>query len=165
MGELIHKLGIDWKLLVANAVTFFIVLWILRKFAYGPITRALDQRQATIAKGLADSKQQSQELAAFEHENNRLLAEAKQSAQALVHEAEKQSASLRQQELQKTQAEAAQLVAKTREQLERERQQMLANAKKDLAKVVVSATEKVLQETVDPDLDKKIQAQALRAIK
>lgn len=165
MGELIHNLGIDWKLLIANTLTFLIVLWILRRFAYGPIMKALEDRQKTIATGLQAAKKTTDEYAHLQTEKDRLLAEAKQMAQSVLRDAESQAASIRQQEMEKTQAEAAQIVAKTREQLGRERQQMVQAAQGDLAKLVVEATEKVLAETVDPNLDKKIQQQALRAIK
>ena len=84
MSELIHNLGIDWKLLLANAVTFLIVLWVLRKFAFGPIMRALEQRQGTIAKGLADAKQQTEALAAFEEETLGALLEHEGAAE-LIH--------------------------------------------------------------------------------
>jgi F-type H+-transporting ATPase subunit b len=165
MGELIRNLGIDWKLLIANTLTFFIVLWILRKFAYGPIMQALEKRQQTISQSLEDAKRTTAGYAELQQDKERLLAEAKKSSLVLIREAETEAARLRQAELAKTQTEANQILEKTRTQLERERQQMLTAAKGDLAKLVVQATEQVLAETVDASLDKKIQDQALQAVK
>lgn len=165
MAELIHTLGIDWKLLAANTITFFIVLWILRRFAYRPIINLLEQRQRTVADGLTKAKQSQEGYAELQREKQRIVEEAKTDALKLVHAAEVEASNLRQQELVKTQTEASQLLAKTKQQLERERQQMVSKAKADLAGLVVTASAKVLGETVDAELEKKLQAQAVKAVK
>lgn len=165
MAELIHTLGIDWKLLVANTITFFMVLWILRKFAYRPIINLLEQRQKMVADGIAKAKQSEEGYAELQREKQRILEEAKTDALKVVHAAEVEAANLRQQEIAKTQAETSQLLEKTKQQLERERQQMVSKAKADLADLVVAASTKVLGETVDAELEKKLQTQAVKAVK
>ncbi|MEK7537956.1 MAG: F0F1 ATP synthase subunit B, partial [Patescibacteria group bacterium] len=77
MGELVSKLGIDWKLLLANTLTFFLVLWILRRFAYRPIMDVLDRRQKTIGEGLDAAKRSTDELAAIKRDKEQVLKEAK----------------------------------------------------------------------------------------
>ena len=56
MQELITKLGIDWKFLIAQIVNFLVLLFVLYKFAYGPILAMLEKRQKKIEKGLKDAE-------------------------------------------------------------------------------------------------------------
>mgnify|MGYP001588456271 CR=1 FL=1 len=60
--ELISKLGIDWKLLVAQIVNFFILLFVLYKFAYKPVLEMLEKRSKTIEKGIHDAKASEERL-------------------------------------------------------------------------------------------------------
>jgi F-type H+-transporting ATPase subunit b len=165
MGELITKLGIDWKLLVANAITFLIVLWLLRKFAYRPILAMLDKRRQTIADGLDNAKKIADERHQFAMEKEQLLHQAKNSAQQLIHQAERQATEQRQVLLTQAQADMQTMVAKTKQQLEREKQQMVVAAKAELAGVVVAATKKVIGEHLDQPLESKLNDQAVKALK
>lgn len=165
MAELIEKLGLDWKLLLANMVTFLIVLWVLRKFAYGPIIRALETRQATIADSLQKAKDTDQAYRELQGAKEQLVKEAKLTAQDLLRQAESDAAKIRQAELEKTQAAAEQLIVKTRTQLDRERRDMVQAAKADVAALVVQATEQVLGQAVDAKLEKTLQEQALKEVK
>jgi F-type H+-transporting ATPase subunit b len=165
MAELLEKLGIDWKLLIANTITFFLVLWVLKKFAFRPIMTLLEKRQQTVAESLHDAKQTKEELHKFQVEKEQLLKEARQTAQGMLREAEQQAEAMRQEKLEQSQAEAQQLVIRTREQLAREQTQMLAEAKGKLADLVVTATTKVLEDTVDDSMDAKLQQKAAGALK
>ena len=77
MFELINKLGIDWRLLLAQAFNFTLVLIILRLTIYKPLLKTLALRREKISTGLADA-----EMA----KNSRL--EANQVLQIKIKEAE-----------------------------------------------------------------------------
>ena len=62
MSELLTKLGIDLKLLVAQIVNFLILLLVLYKFAYGPIVAMLEKRQKKIEKGLKEAEEAHKKL-------------------------------------------------------------------------------------------------------
>ena len=50
MSELFSKLGIDWKLLIAQIINFLVLLFVLYKFAYRPILSMLEKRTKKIEK-------------------------------------------------------------------------------------------------------------------
>lgn len=56
MSELFHKLGIDWKLLLAQAVNFLVILTVLRLTVYKPLLKKLRERRERIEQGLKDAK-------------------------------------------------------------------------------------------------------------
>ncbi len=165
MGELVTKLGIDWKLLLANTVTFFLVLWILRKFAYRPIMDVLDRRQKTIGEGLEAAKQSQDELAAIQQEKTIVLKEAKNEALAIVTEAKKQGELAKQKIVEHANAAAQATLERTKTALDREQQAMVKRAKTELADLVVAATEKVLDATVDEQVQTKLAERAVAALK
>ncbi len=164
MGELVTKLGIDWKLLLANTLTFFLVLWILRKFAYKPIMDVLDRRQQTIGEGLDAAKKSQTELSAIQHEKEVVMKEAKSEALSIVSEAKKQGEAIKQKLSEQANAESAATLERTKVLLERERIEMVKKAKTELADLVISATEKVLDVTVDDKVRAKLATAAVDAL-
>lgn len=165
MSELITKLGIDWKLLLANTVTFFLVLWILRKFAYRPIMDVLDRRQKTIGAGLDAAKKSKDELAAIQHEKTVILKAAKAEGLAIVAESKKQGEAFKQKLAEQANAESAATLAQAKVQLDRERTAMVKQAKTELADLVVAATAKVLDTTVDKKMQATLAQQATAALR
>lgn len=164
MAELFEKLGIDWKLLIANTATFFIVLWVLRKFAFKPLMAIMDKRQKAIGDGLDAAKQSQIELKAIQDEKQRVMEQAKTEALQLLQTTQADAVKLREQMLAQAQADATALTAKTRIELDRQKTQMLSEAQGALADLVVAATEKVVGEQLDAKLTKKLADQAIAEV-
>jgi F-type H+-transporting ATPase subunit b len=62
MDSLIATFGLDWKLLLAQGINFFVLLVALRYFAYGPILAILAERKKKIEAGLAMAKESETRL-------------------------------------------------------------------------------------------------------
>ena len=62
MAELAEQLGLDWKLLLSQAVNFLLLLFLLRKFAYLPLLKILKERRARIEEGLAKATEADKRL-------------------------------------------------------------------------------------------------------
>ena len=164
MAELFEKLGIDWKLLIANTATFFIVLWVLRKFAFKPLMAVMDRRQQTIGEGLDAAKRSQEELKAIQDEKQRVMEQAKTEALQILQATQIDAARLRQQLIDQAQADAAALTTKPQTELARQKTQLLDEAKGELANLVVAATAKVIGEQLDTKLSKKLADQAIESM-
>ncbi len=57
MTELAHTLGIDWRLLLSQAVNFLLLLIVLRAFVYKPVLKLLKERKERIEEGIAKAKE------------------------------------------------------------------------------------------------------------
>lgn len=88
MSELIQHFGIDWKILLAQAVNFFILLFILKRFAYGPVMKILRKRREEIEKGLKFTKEAGEKLGRIGEERDEVLKSARGEALSIVREAE-----------------------------------------------------------------------------
>src|SRR5208282_4261167 len=108
-------LGIQWRILLAQTISFSIVFFVLWKYAYGPIFAMLEARKQKIADALANAEKIKTDVAQTEAERQRILADAGDKANKLIDEARQAAARVREQETQKAIAEAGQIVIKARE--------------------------------------------------
>ncbi|MBI3442192.1 MAG: F0F1 ATP synthase subunit B [Candidatus Sungbacteria bacterium] len=88
MSELISKLGIDWRLLLAQAVNFFLLLFLLKKFAYKPILVMLARRRQEIEKGFQLRAEAEETLKNADALREQTLQQTRTDALAMVNEAE-----------------------------------------------------------------------------
>ena len=63
---------IDWITVLAQIANFLVLVWLLRRLLYGPITRAMEEREASIRERFSDAERRE---AAAESERERLLHE------------------------------------------------------------------------------------------
>ncbi len=88
MNELIEKLGIDWKLLLAQAANFLIILVVLRFTLYKPLIRILSERRMKIDQGLRDAEAAGKRLGEVEIVGKERLATVEREAVKIVQDAE-----------------------------------------------------------------------------
>ncbi|OHA09393.1 MAG: hypothetical protein A3B37_02415 [Candidatus Sungbacteria bacterium RIFCSPLOWO2_01_FULL_59_16] len=88
MADLFHQLGIDWRLLLAQGVNFFVVLAVLTALVYRPLLRLLAERRARIEFGLKGAAEAERRLKEIDMERTARIAAADREAVAIVGEAE-----------------------------------------------------------------------------
>ena len=86
-SSLAGQFGIEWKLIVAQAVNFIVVAFLLWRFAFKPVMATLDERQRKIAEGLQFAEESKTQLAETEKRQAEVLREANVKAQEILHEA------------------------------------------------------------------------------
>jgi F-type H+-transporting ATPase subunit b len=112
MQELLSQLGIDWHLLISQAVNFFLLLIVLRIFAYKPLLKLMHDRRARIEEGLTKAD-----------EADRRLLEAEELKKTKIHEGEVQALGI----LKKTEGDAKELEAKLLAEARRKEAEELAS--------------------------------------
>ncbi len=75
-----EKLGLDWKVLLAQLVNFGILMIILKRFLYKPLVKAIDERNKKISGALDDSKRIEEKLETIEKKEAELLSLAREKA-------------------------------------------------------------------------------------
>ena len=78
--EVLAKLGIDWKLLLAQAVNFAVLFWVLRRYAYQPMLDFLEKRTIKIEQGLKDAEKATLKLSEIEAQEKKVLGAAQKEA-------------------------------------------------------------------------------------
>lgn len=162
--ELITKLGIDWKLLIAQVINFFILLFVLYRFAYKPLLRMLNKRTETIAKSLEDAKQIDRNLAESAQEKETILKTARQQAQKILDEVMQKAEAVRQEKLTQANTEVEEIVARTKAELAQAKTALVKEAQAEVADIVIQAVEKVLLERLNEKKDQELVQNALAEI-
>ncbi|HEX3625884.1 MAG TPA: F0F1 ATP synthase subunit B [Verrucomicrobiae bacterium] len=150
------ELGIEWRALVAQTISFAVVFFVLWRYAYKPIFDMLQARREKIAEALANAEKIKTDVARTEAERQRILADAGDRANKLIEEGREAAARVREQETQKAIASAEQIVAKAREAAAQERTQMLAQLKREVGRLVVQTTTSVTGKILTPDDQRRL---------
>ncbi|MDD5342318.1 MAG: F0F1 ATP synthase subunit B [Patescibacteria group bacterium] len=162
--ELIEKLGIDWRLIIAQIINFGILLFVLYRYAYKPILRMLNKRTETIAKSLTDAKQIEENLAISNSKKDEILREARKQAQRILEEVTLRGENMRQEKLQAANKEVEEIVRRTKEELAKAKVALVKEVRAEVADLVVQAAEKVLKERLDEKKDRELIESALAEV-
>lgn len=130
--------------LLAQVVNFSVVSFILYKFAFKPILATIAERQQKIESGLKYAEDMKAQLAAAQQETTALIKTAQLESNKIIEESRKTAKDL----ADKLQKEAAERtndqMAKAQQAIELEHKKMLADARTEIARLVVTTTERVL---------------------
>ena len=155
-GLVVHPF---WVLV--SIVNFLVILYLLRRYLWGPILTVLANRAAKIREGLAMAEAAKVERERMKAEVERLLADARREAQAIAERmtkaAEAASADIRTQ----AKAEADRIRERGREDATQLHDQALAQLRAELAGMVVLAASRVLGRELDPEKHRALIEQSL----
>ena len=136
-----------WTLLVF-AVTLF-VLW---RFAFGPIQKTIDERRARIRQALDESDRARSEARRLLEEHRELRARARGEAEEILSEARRVGDSMRERVREETDADRQRRLEETRKQVEAETQRALEQIRTEIADLALVAAERVTRQALDrPD--------------
>jgi F-type H+-transporting ATPase subunit b len=143
-------------LFVWMGITFLILLAVLKRFAWGPITESLDSREINIQESMDQARLALEEAKAIQADNTTARRESEASAQALLRAAREDAEKLRNDEVTKTREQILSLQEQARQEIEREKDSALEALRHQVADLAIEAAEKILHENLDADKQKKI---------
>lgn len=157
----IASLGIDPKLLLLQILSFALIFWALRRFAFGPILSALDGRYQTIQDSIDDAekiaKQNEQSakktkliLKEARLDAEKIIAQGGEEAASLIREAEVMASNRTDRLIKEAEAKINGDIAKARDAL-----------KQEMFDIVKSATTVILQEKIDDSKSDQMITKAL----
>ena len=158
------ELGIQWKILLAQTISFSVVFFVLWRFAYKPVFNMLEARRQKIAEALANAEKIKAELARTEAERKRILAQAGDVANQMIEEGRNAAARVREVETQKAIAAAEQIMAKAREATAQDHARMLAELKTEVGRLVVQTTATVTGKILTPDDQRRLAEETARQL-
>lgn len=144
-------LGIDGVNLLVQLVAFLAFIAIFWKFALGPITNMLDERQERIRESMEAAERMEQELAATQAKNEEVLAEARRDAQEILSKARENSEQILNRAREQSQEQADQMIAKAEATISAERQQAWNELREEVADLAITAATKIVRQELDRD--------------
>ncbi|MEX0843209.1 MAG: F0F1 ATP synthase subunit B [Gemmatimonadota bacterium] len=145
-------------------VVFFAVLFILGKFAWGPILGVVEAREDGIRDSIQEAKTMKQEAEALLQETRDELAAARRQAQDLVAEGRSAGDRVRREVETKAREEADRILERARLEIERERDKALETVRVEAVELALAAASRVLDERLDAEADRELVQRYLQDI-
>lgn len=135
--------------IVGQMIVFFIFVVFTMKYVWPPITKALEERRAKIADGLAAAEKGARSLQEASAKSDEALKAARAQAQDILSAANKQAAQLVEQAKTTAQEEAGRIVAKAHEETSREVARAREELRKQVGELAVIGAAKILKREID----------------
>ncbi len=120
-----------------TAITFVIVLLILKKIAWGPIIGALEEREKGIQSSIDRAHSAKEESEAILRKNRELLAKADAESDKIIREGKDYADKLRADITEKAQSEAKKMIAAAKDEIEQEKRRALDVLRNEVADLAV----------------------------
>jgi F-type H+-transporting ATPase subunit b len=154
MEKLISEFSLG--LFVWQSLIFIGLLFLLRKYAWGPILNAVNERETSIKDALASAEAARSEMENLQSDNQRILKEARAEKEALLKEARVTRAELINSAKEEAQAEAEKILSQAQEAIQNEKRAALTELKEQVGSLAMGIAEKVLKKELD-NKDKQVQ--------
>ena len=149
---------------IVELVAFLAMLAILARYVYPDIVKRAEARQRLIADQLREAEKSRADAEARLKDAEAKLNEARKTAQTMIEAATKSGEQLRQELKQKAEEEAKRTIDAARKEIEAERERAIQSVRNEVAGLVVSATEKVIGETLDEGKHKQLIERAIAEV-
>ncbi len=144
MVQLLQSFGVNWPSFLAQVLSFCVVAWVLWRFGFKPVLVTMTERQQTIESGLKYAEDMKAKLAATQEESAKIIKNAQIESGKIIEEARRTAKDYLDKQMQEAVAKANDSLAKAQQAIELEHRKMLADARTEVARLVVSTTERVL---------------------
>ena len=156
---------IDWFVLFCQIFNFLLLVYLLKRFLYGRIIKAMDDREAKIAARFAEAEElkvKANEAAQLYEKRNQSLNETKEH---MLNEATMAADAKRKELMEKVREEVDQVKARWQDMLVREHDAFFYDLRQRAAKQLYATARKALRDLADADLEERIVDEFLRRVK
>ncbi len=149
MEQLFEALGIDPQVILANIISFLLLLWLLSKVLVRPISGILKQRREEIETSFRRIEEENARIQEEQVRLQRRLDEIEAEARARIEQAGAEGARLKEQIIAEAQAEVERMRRRGVQEIEQERDKALTQIREHVADLVAQATERIIGQTLD----------------
>ena len=163
--ELIHQFGFDPKLLVAQIVNFLVVLWVLKKYLYGPLLSMLNKRKKAIEEGLAQAEKARLLLEEITEKEKKILQEAQKQAEKIIEEAKEQALSVVKEAEEAAKERAEKIIEEAKRKIEHDTKETERRLTEHVSKIAIDFLQKALSDMFTEKTQQEVMTKALKIIK
>ena len=143
-------------LMIWTIVCFLIALFVLKRYAFGPIQKAIDDRREKIRMSIQEADRARDEARSLLEEHRALIGRAKGEAEEILAEARRIADAQRERVKEETEADRQRRLEETKRQIEAETQRALEQIRAEVASLTLIATTKVTGKVLDRDDHKRL---------
>ena len=142
--------------ILAQMLNFFILVWILARFAYKPLVSMMQERKERIAKDLADAQTARNEAEQFKADYAAQIANARQEAQQIVEKAVQQAEATTREQLAAAREQIEREKERARQDIVNERDRAMNNLRNEVISLSVAMATKVVAKDMDSETNTKL---------
>ena len=143
-------------LMVWTIVAFLITLFVLKKYAFGPIQKTIDERRERIRRSIEEADDARAEARKLLEEHRALIGQARGQAEQILGEARKVAEAMARRVKEETEADRQRRLEETQRQIEAETQRALQQIRAEVAELTLIATAKVTGKVLDESDHKRL---------
>lgn len=135
--------------LLGQMLVFALLIWFTMTYVWPVLLKAMEQREAKIADGLAAAEKGKHELDLAETRATKILRDGKDKAAEVIAQAQKRADEMAEEAKENARAEGERLLAAARAQVEQERNQAREALRREVSKLALIGAEQILMREVD----------------
>ena len=160
----VSPFSINPGLMIWTLVVFGILMALLWKYGWPSLLKTVEEREARIAKQLADAEKANAEAAKLLEQHRQALAIAKADAQDLMAKAKVVSQKEREQLLAKTREEQEQLLERARREIEAEKEKAILALRREAVDLSIATASKLVESNLDSDANRRLVLEYLASL-
>jgi len=149
-----------WTLLI-----FLVLFYLLTKFAFKPITAAVEAREKALEDALASAKRDRDEAAALLAEHRAQLDAARGEVQKLIADGRATAEKMRHDLMEKARAEQQDTVERGVQEIQREKERAVAELRREAIEMAIAGASRVIEENLDSEKNRKLVERFLSTLK
>jgi F-type H+-transporting ATPase subunit b len=151
-------------LMIWTIIAFAITLWVLKRYAFGPVQKLIDDRRERIRQSIDEADRAREEARSLLEEHRALIGQAKSQAEEILGEARKVADAQRERVRGEIEEDRQRRLEETQRQIEQATAQALGEIRREVASLSVLAAEKITRKSLTDADQKRLIDEALAEI-
>jgi F-type H+-transporting ATPase subunit b len=151
-------------LMIWTIVAFLVTLFVLKRYAFGPIQKTIDERRERIRRAVEDADHARAEARRMLEEHRALLGQARGQAEEILAEARKTRDAMERRMREETEAERQRRLEETRREIQAETQRALEQIRTEVAELTLVAATKVTGKVLDSTDHRRLIEDAIQTL-
>jgi F-type H+-transporting ATPase subunit b len=135
--------------MIWTIVCFLISLFVLKRYAFGPIQKLIDERRERIRRALDEADEARDEARTLLEEHRKLIGQARSEAEEILSEARQVAKGMQERVKEETEVDRQRRLEETKRQIEAETRRALEAIRSEVAELSLAAAEKVTRKSLD----------------
>ena len=158
-------LALQGGLMFWTLVIFVLVFAVLSKFAFGPITKAVADREQALLDAIEAARKDREDAAALLEQHRKAIEAARNEAQRYIAEGRSQAEKMKAEMLEQTHAQQAELLERARRDIDAEKTKAIDEMRREAVELAIAGASKVIEKNLDDAQNRKLVESYLSSIK
>jgi len=151
-------------LMIWTIVCFLIALFVLKRYAFGPIQKVIDARREQIRRSLEEAENAREESRRVLEEHKQLIGQARSEAEQILGEARRTGEAMETRMREETEVERKRRIEETRREIAAETARALEQIRTEVADLTLEATAIVVGRKLDSERDRELITEAIGSL-